>query len=265
MVKKKRTVAYFILSILAILVFLCVWQYCTGYLELVPSTTLPSPVKVAQSFANKMVTKAPDGATLLQHTVTSLKVALSGYALALVIGIPLGICMAWFEPVDKLVRPIFDLVKPIPGVAWIPLTIVIFGIGMRAKMAVVFMGAVVPVVLNSYTGIRQTKEVHIWVARTFGASRNQMLFRIAIPTALPFIMTGVKVALGSAWISIVAAELMGSTKGLGYMIQQARGILRVDLVIDGMIMIGICGGILTYLLSVVERMVVKGRENHEKK
>lgn len=92
-----------------------------------------------------------------------------------------------------------------------------------------------------------------------------MLFCIAIPTALPFIMTGVKVALGSAWISIVAAELMGSTKGLGYMIQQARGILRVDLVIDGMIMIGICGGILTYLLSVVERMVVKGRENHEKK
>lgn len=198
----------------------------------------------------------------MEHTLSSLGVALQGYGLALLIGIPLGILMAWSDPVDKMVRPLFDLIKPIPGVAWIPLTIVIFGISMKAKVAVVFMGALVPVILNSYTGIRQTKEVHIWVARTFGGTRNQMLFKIAIPTALPYILTGARIALASAWMSIVAAELMGSTKGLGYMIQQARGILRVDLVIVGMLTIGLCGGLLTFILSLIEKAVVKGRGKH---
>lgn len=259
MQKKNKTVLYFVISVLSVAVVLVVWQYCTAVLKLVPSTTLPSPLKVIQTFITKLTNKNPDGATLIQHTLTSLQVALEGYGLALLIGIPLGIMMAWNDTVDKLVRPLFDLIKPIPGVAWIPLTLVIFGIGMRAKVTVVFIGALVPVILNSYTGIRQTKEVHIWVARTFGATRNQMLFRIAIPTALPYIMTGARIALGSAWMSIVAAELMGSTKGLGYMIQQARVTLRVDLVIVGMFSIGICGGILTYILSLIEKLIVKGR------
>ena len=257
--KANNTTFYLIVSVLAVIAVLAIWQYCTAVLKLVPSTTLPSPQKVVTSFITKLSNKNPDGATLIQHTMISLGVALQGYGLALLIGIPLGIMMAWSDPVDKMVRPLFDLIKPIPGVAWIPLTLVIFGIGMKAKVAVVFIGALVPVILNSYTGIRQTRDVHIWVARTFGASRRKMLFKIAIPTALPYIMTGARIALGSAWMSIVAAELMGSTRGLGYMIQQARGILRVDLVIVGMVSIGLCGGFLTWILSLVEKLVVKGR------
>ena len=130
------------------------------------------------------------------------------------------------------------------------------------KAAVVFFSAVVPCILNSYTGIKQTKEVHLWVARTFGGTRNQMLFKIAIPTALPYIMTGVRIALGAAWVAIVAAELLGSTKGLGFMIQQARGIYRTDIIIVGMLAIGICGAVLTAVLGVIERLVVKGRERN---
>ena len=89
-----------------------------------------------------------------------------------------------------------------------------------------------------------------------------MLFKIAIPTALPYIMTGVRIALGSAWVAIVAAELLGSTKGLGFMIQQARGIYRTDIIIVGMLAIGVCGAILTAVLTVVENKVVKGRGNN---
>lgn len=257
--KKKRNIW---LSVASVSAFIIIWYVCTAVLQLIPDKTLPNPVKVLQTFIDKFSNPNPDGGTLIQHTMASLQVALTGYLTAMVIGIPLGILMAWNKYTDRFVRPVFDLIKPIPGVAWIPLMIVIFGIGIKSKAAVVFFSAVVPCVLNSYTGIKQTKDVHLWVARTFGGTRRQMLFKIAIPTALPYIMTGVRIALGSAWVAIVAAELLGSTKGLGFMIQQARGIYRTDIIIVGMLAIGICGAILTAVLTVVEKIVVKGRGNN---
>lgn len=251
------------LSIASLVVFFGIWYVSTAVLELVPPKTLPDPIKVFKSFIDKFTNKNPDGATLIQHTISSLRISLTGYIVGLIIGIPLGIIMAWNKYVDRFFRPMFDLLKPIPGLAWIPLMIVIFGIGIESKVAVVFMSAVVSCILNSYTGIKQTKEVHIWVARTFGASRNQMLFKIAIPTALPFIMTGARLSLGSSWVVIVAAELLGSTRGLGFMIQQSRGIYRTDIIVVGMLAIGICGASLTGILSLVEKALVKGRNKHE--
>ena len=262
MFMKKGNKRGILLSLISVAAFFGIWYLCTKILGLLPEKTLPDPVKVFTTFIDKFTNPNPDGGTLLQHTGASLQVALTGYITAMVIGIPLGILMAWNKYVYRFVRPLFDLIKPIPGVAWIPLMIVIFGIGLQSKAAVVFFSAVVPCILNSYTGIKQTKEVHLWVARTFGGTRNQMLFKIAIPTALPYIMTGVRIALGAAWVAIVAAELLGSTKGLGFMIQQARGIYRTDIIIVGMLAIGICGAVLTAVLGVIERLVVKGRERN---
>ncbi len=255
--KKKKSNIW--LSIASVIAFILIWYACTAILKLVPQKTLPDPLKVLQTFIDKFTNPNPDGGTLIQHTLASLQVALTGYIIAIVVGIPLGILMAWNKYTDRFVRPIFDLIKPIPGVAWIPLMIVVLGIGIKSKSAVVFFSAVVPCILNAYTGVKQTKDVHIWVARTFGGTRNQMLFKIAIPTALPYIMTGVRIALGSAWVAIVAAELMGSTSGLGFMIQQSRGIFRTDIIIVGMLAIGICGGVLTALLTAIEKKVVKGK------
>jgi NitT/TauT family transport system permease protein/taurine transport system permease protein len=256
---KSKTILNLLLSIVSVVIFIGIWYLFTTILEVVPSNTLPSPVKVFNSFIKKLSNPNPDGATLLQHTAASLKVALTGYLYALLIGIPLGILMAWNRYIDRFVRPLFDLLKPIPGVAWIPLMIVIFGLGIASKAAVVFFSAVVPCVLNSYTGIKQTKDVHLWVARTFGARNIQKLFTIAIPTALPHILTGVRVALGAAWVAIVAAELLGATRGLGFMIQQSRGIYRTDIIIVGMLAIGICGGILTGILTFIANILLKGR------
>jgi len=250
---------HLLLSLVSVMAFIGIWYFFTAVLKVVPSNTLPDPVKVFTSFIKKFYTENPDGATLLEHTAASLQVALTGYFYALVIGIPLGIMMAWNKYVDRFVRPLFDLLKPIPGVAWIPLMIVIFGLGIASKAAVVFFSAVVPCVLNSYTGIKQTRDVHIWVARTFGATNPQKLFTIAIPTALPHILTGVRVALGAAWVAIVAAELLGATRGLGFMIQQSRGIYRTDIIIVGMLAIGICGGILTTILTFIANALLKGR------
>ena len=107
-------------------------------------------------------------------------------------------------------------------------------------------------------GIKATKNVHIWVAQTFGASHLQILFKVALPTALPYIFTGLKVSLNSAWASLVAAEMLGSASGLGYMIQMGRLLSRADLIVAGMVVIGIIGTILSAVLDLLERIMVKG-------
>lgn len=250
--------SYWWISILSIAIFIGLWYLVTDVLHMFNNTTLPSPTVIVSTFIKKMTSTAPDGATLPQHIGSSLQIAMSGYALGVIIGTPLGIIMAWYKKADLFIRPVFDLIRPVPGIAWIPLMIILFGIGTTSKIITVFLSAFIPCILNSYTGIRQTRDVHLWVGQTFGASNFQMLVNIAIPTALPMIMAGVRVALASSWTTIVAAELLASTKGLGYMIQQARGIYRPDIIICGMIAIGLIGALFSLVLSKIEEFVVRG-------
>ena len=261
--KKQKQWLYPLISVLSIMGFLGLWWIVTDGLGIFQPSVLPSPIKVAETFFKKMTSTAPDGATLPQHIASSLKVALLGYLAGVVIGTPLGILMAWYKRVDLFARPVFDLLRPIPGIAWIPLMIIMFGIGITSKIVTIFLSAFVPCVLNSYTGIRQTKDVHLWVGQTFGASNFQMLCHIAIPTALPLIMTGVRVALGASWTTIVAAELLASTRGLGFMIQQARGIYRPDVIIAGMIAIGVIGALLAWILQKIEAVSYTHLRAHE--
>lgn len=256
--KAKKGKNYWYLSVLSIVLFLLIWWFCCDVLKLTSSASLPGPITVAKTFVKKMTSSAPDGATLPEHMLSSVEIALGGWLMGVVIGTPLGIFMSWNKKVDLYARPLFDLLRPIPGLAWIPLMIILFGIGITPKIVTVFLSAFVPCVLNSYTGIRQTKDVHLWVGRTFGATNMQMLWYIAIPTALPLIMTGVRVALGASWTCIVAAEMLASTKGLGYLIQQARGIYRPDIIICGMISIGAIGAFFSWLLTLIENKIVKG-------
>ena len=253
---KKRN--YIAISVLSLTLFFLLWWLCTDIFKLAPSSTLPSPVKVIRTFFVKLYDPAPDGATMIQHMSSSLQITLTGYVMGLLVGIPLGILMAWYKTLDMLVRPLFDLLRPIPGIAWIPLMIILFGIGMLSKAMVIFLTAFIACVVNSYTGVKQTKQVHLWVGQTFGASNFQLLIRVAVPTSLPMILTGMRVALGASWTALVAAELLASTRGLGFMIQQCRGLYRPDVIIAGMIAIGAIGAILTSLLGLLEKTVLKG-------
>jgi NitT/TauT family transport system permease protein/taurine transport system permease protein len=255
-VKKDRR--YLLLSLLAVSTVLAAWWLATDILKLVPATTFPSPVRVLRTLVIKFWDPNPDGATLPEHVLASLQVSLTGYLMGVFIGVPLGICMAWFTRFDWFARPLFDMLRPIPGIAWIPLMIILFGIGVLSKAMVIFLSSFTACVVNSYSGIKQTKAVHLWVARTFGAGNLEMLFKIAIPTSLPLVLTGMRVALGSSWSALVAAELLASTQGLGFMIMQCRGLYRPDVIIAGMITIGSVGAFLTWLLSLLERRVVKG-------
>lgn len=256
--KLMSNLKYLLISAGSILFVIFIWYLCINVFHLKSELVFPGPIKVFHTFLDKLHTKAPDGGTLLQHLWASIKVALFGYALGALVGVPVGIAMAWNKWVDRLVRPLFDMVRPIPGLAWIPMFILLFGIGITSKALVIFLGALIACVVNSYTGISQTQEVHLWVGEVFGATNSQKLFKIAIPTALPMIFTGLRVALGTSWTALVAAELLASTKGLGYMIQQARAISRPDIIIVGMLAIGAVGAVFDAILHWIEIQVAKG-------
>ena len=255
--KLKAKTKYAIISIISLITFILIWEIVskTG---IVSPRKLPAPSKLLDTFVYKLSNKNPDGNTIGVHIVTSLQEALLGFFFGIVIGVPLGISMAWFHKFDKFFSPLFDLIKPIPPVGWVPIMITFFGIGIMSKVSVIFIASFIPAIINSYSGIKQAKDVHKWVAQTFGAKNRQVLFTVAIPSAAPMIFTGARVALNGSWVSLVAAELIASTKGLGYMIQMARLVGRIDVVFVGVLVIGVFGAIMMSLLSYLEKKFVKG-------
>ena len=249
---------YFLVSVVSFAIFLFVWELVTNILGIMRPYQLPSPERVVAAFTRKLTSTAPTGSVLSAHVLASLQVTLYGFTAAAIIGIPLGIAMAWYRKVDLLISPLFDLLRPIPPIGWVPIMMLLFGIGLESKAAVIFIAAIIPNILNSYSGVRQTNPVHLWVGQTFGASKTQMLFSIAIPTALPMIFTGLRVSLGIAWMTLVAAELVAASRGLGFMLQIARSIGRADIIVMGMFVIAAIGTILTSLLYALEKKFTKG-------
>lgn len=258
MQKKSVNLKYRIISICSFLAVILMWELITDVFHIVSPLMLPSPLKVLKTFIYKFKGGLnPEGATLIQHILASLKIALGGYAVGVLIGVPLGIGMAWNKKFEMFAKPLFDVIRPVPALAWIPLMILWLGIGYWSKVGIIFFAAFISATINSYVGIKRTKQVHIWVARTFGASNRQMLFKVAIPTALPMIFTGLRLALGSSWVALVAAELLAATRGLGYMIQVARMLGRPDVIIVGMITIGLVGFIMSYSLEKLQNKFVR--------
>lgn len=256
--KKVSCSKYYLISVIAIIVFILVWYLVSNVFHVFRYNMLPGPDKIFAGFVYKLTNKMPDGNTLFGHIRASLIVVLTGYVIGVTAGIPTGVLMAWYKPVDHMVRPVFDFLRTIPGVAWIPVVTVWLGIGLPAKAAIIFVNVFVGTVVNVYSGIKQTNEVHIWVAQTFGATKLEILRKVAIPSAMPYIFTGLKVSLSMAWLGIVAAELLASTSGLGYMIQVSRNLGRADLVMVGMLTIGMIGALLTVALEVLEKIFVRG-------
>ena len=250
---------YTIISICSVIAFIGLWELITDGLHVFSSIQLPSPVKVFLTMIKKINSRVPDDSTLIDNIFASLQVALTGFGLGAVIGVPLGILMAWFRPIDVIARPVFDMIRSIAPTAWIPIMLLLFGIGLTAKGAVIFVASFVPCVVNSYSGIKQTSQVHLWVGQTFGANNAELLFKVAIPTALPYIFVGLRLSLGTAWVSLVAAEMLASTKGLGYMITIGRMTGRTDIILVGMVVIGLLGALLSFVLTKLEKKVVKSR------
>lgn len=258
--KKKDNLSYALLCIAGVAGFLLIWQLAVQY-KWINVRNLPSVAEVFRAVIFKIGNASPDGNVLAVNIKASLEVALSGYALAILIGVPLGLLMGWYEITDRLVRPIFEIIRPIPPIAWIPMIILWAGIGIRAKAIIIFMSAFVPCVINSYLGAKSTNETLINVSKTFGARKFYTFIHVAVPSSVPMILTGVRVALNNAWTCLVAAELLASSAGLGYMITMGRSFGRADIVVTGMVVIGAIGALMSGILSIVEKKMLSWKNS----
>lgn len=255
---RRDEIKYLATSIAVVLALLAVWQLAVQ-LQLVSTRFFDSPIGVFQTILRKIADKKPDGGVLIQHIWASAKVVWLGFFLAALIGIPLGLFMGWFRLCDRIIRPLFEMIRPIPSLAWIPIVLLFLGIGVEARAVIIFTGCFVATVLNTYTGIRSTNQTLINVAKTCGASNFQAFWHVGIPSAMPMVFAGLKTSMGSAWGTIVAAEMLASSNGLGYMIQMGRSFGSVSLIMAGIIVIGILGFISSGIVGLAESAVLKWR------
>ena len=252
---RKRVLQF--VSCLSVIGFFAVWQMVVDF-GLVPNKLLATPVQVWKLLLIKLYNPQPDGALLTTHIWVSVKEALYGYLLSLAIGIPLGLLMGWYYVVEKLARPLFEAIRPIPGVAWIPLTIFWFGIGMSGKIFIIWLSGVVPCVINSFVGVRMTNPTLIQMARTYGGSNWAIFTKICIPSALPMVFGALQIALACCWTALVAAELVAADNGLGFLITMGRRFVRPDMIELGMVMVGLTGFIVGLIIDRIEKRLLAG-------
>jgi ABC-type nitrate/sulfonate/bicarbonate transport system permease component len=178
-----------------------------------------------------------------------------------VIAVPLGILMGWSKIARETLTPLVEIIRPIPPLAWIPIAIFWFGIGIKSAAFIIFLGSFFPILLSTVSGVLSVDTILIEASLTLGAKRSDIYKKVLIPGATPSIYTGLRIGMGIAWMTLIAAELTGvkSGYGLGYMIMVARDIQRPDHIIAGMIIIGVTGYALDSCLRVLERRVLRWR------
>jgi NitT/TauT family transport system permease protein/taurine transport system permease protein len=222
-----------------LLTLVAVWQLaCTLWLPRLDTQIailLPAPSRLLTT-ATRMIASGE----LPHHLADSLRREAMAFVLALV-AVPLGIAMGWWQGVRRQLYPVVELLRPIPPLAWIPLSILWFGLGDVQNEFIIFLGMVFPILLNTVAGVRQVDRNLVRAARSLGASESALLLRVVLKAALPQIVIGLRVGLGFGWMALVAAELVGANSGLGFLINDARSLLRTDIVVVGMLTIGVTG------------------------
>ena len=179
---------------------------------------------------------------LLKYIVASLFRVTWGFGLAILIGVPLGLLLGWFKPAASALNPMIQIFRPISPIAWIPVAILWFGVDDRAPIFLIFLASVFPITVSSMAAVQNMQPVYVRAARNFGLKNTELFRKVIFPACLPQILTGLRIALGIAWLVVVAAEMIAVNSGLGYLIIDARNAgKRYDLVVAGMVMIGLIG------------------------
>lgn len=224
-----------------------IWHYAVGWTG---TKVFPSPLSVEMGIAELMHQHV-----LWADILDSLRRVAIGYAAALIVGIPLGLCLGWFPSANQVANPLLQLLRPISPIAWIPVAIIFFGIGDRPAVFLVFLGAFFPVVVACSASVASVPQIYRRSGRNFGLSSLALLRRIVLPAAMPQILVGLRIALGIAWLVVVAGEMIAVDSGLGYLVIDSRNSgKRYDLVVAAMLMIGIIGLILDLAFRRLEKI-----------
>lgn len=244
-------------GVLAVLSVFLVWYFAASYTKV--SLFSPTPQRVFQRFVESLT--VPIGKyTLLIHVLYSLKRVFIGFGLSSITGIILGVAMGYSKTVNAIVRPIFNIIRPIPGLAWIPLAILWFGIGETTKYFIIFMGGFANIVLNSFDGTNKVNPTLVGAAELLGANKFQIFTNIILPSAIPYIFAGLQVSLSTSWMAVLAAEMISSYEGAGWIINMGMNTGDTVLILVGMISIAIIGFALANIMRVLERRLCSWTE-----
>jgi ABC-type nitrate/sulfonate/bicarbonate transport system permease component len=242
------------------LLLILIWQGLSS-LQVIPSYKLPSPIEIVLGFRDLLMIGVPPGNLLHNHMFYSLYRVALGYAIAALLAIPLGLLMGWSSKFLRMIRPLFELVRPIPPLAWIPIAILWFGIGIKSAAFIIFLGAFFPILLNTISGVLSIHPILIEAARTLHAKEKDVFLKVLLPGAVPSIFVGMRIGIGIGWMTLVAAEFTGVKEGygLGYMIMTARDIQRPDEILAGMLVIGVIGLLIDIGLRATESRMIRWR------
>jgi NitT/TauT family transport system permease protein len=233
--------------VLACALLLALWQYSVAWTA---TKVFPSPLDVKRGMAELM------GKQVLWHDVIdSLRRVAIGFGVASVIGIPLGLTLGWYPAANQVVNPVLQILRPISPIAWIPVAIILLGVGDHAATSLIFLGALFPIIVACIDGVSNVPSVFRLAGRNFGLSPARLLTRVVFPAALPKIIVGLRISLGIAWLVMVAAEMVAVDSGLGYLVIDSRNSgKRYDLVVAAMVLIGLIGLILDTCFRWLEKL-----------
>lgn len=232
---------------LGVTLVLGAWQ---AGVMLTSATIFPSPAAVLEGLAELSAR-----GVLWRYIGDSLRRVAGGYLLALALGLPLGIFLGWVPAAGRAADPLIQMLRPISPLAWMPLAVIWFGVSELAPMFLIFLSAFFPILVASTNAVRNVPTVFRLAGINFGLTRMEMLRRVVFPAILPRVLTGLRLALGIAWIVVVAAEMIAVNSGLGYLIIDARNAgKRYDLVVAGMLVIGVIGLLIDLAVRRIERI-----------
>ena len=248
--KKKRfnTMELFCAAI-SIGAFLCLWNFgVTGDL----GRLMPGPIPVLRKFFETLFGGRIGSKTLIMHVVYSLLRVMAGYFIGAAVGVVLGLSMGWSRLVEAVFSPVFRIIRPIPPIAWIPISIVWIGLGEGAKVFLIFLASFCYVTLNAWSGAKNVNPEYIDAARMLGAGKRKILFPVFLPATIPPIFSGLQVALSSCWATVLAAEMVRSSEGLGWIIIAGMNNNDMIQIMTGILAIGIVGMLLSTIFRKVE-------------
>jgi ABC-type nitrate/sulfonate/bicarbonate transport system permease component len=255
---KQKFIPQNIISILcgiaSILAFLIFWFICTNGSTL--GKMIPRPDEVIISLI-KGISNPIGQHTLFVHVGYSMYRVLVGYVIGSALGIILGLAMGWNKVVEAIFSPLFRIIRPIPPIAWIPISIIWLGLGENAKIFLIFLASFSNVTLNAWTGAKNVDPKLIGASQMLGARKNQIFFTIVLPASIPQIFAGLQVALSSCWGTILAAEMVRSSEGLGWIIVSGGNNNDMKQILVGIVTIGIVGFVLAVIMRKLEAVLCR--------
>ena len=251
-----------VLALIVPLLLLAFWQVATTERW---TLLIPTPYAVAEYMVDFAVGGIYDDAysgTLLTHLLASMSRVYGGFALAALFALPIGIMVGRMPTARMLLDPFLQVMRPIPVTAWLPLSMILFGLGAKSAFALVCLGAFYPILLNTVFGVRHVDPKLFEAAAMLGCKGNAQFYKVVLPAAVPSIFTGLRLGLGLAWFVIVVGEMTGVPQGLGAVIMDGRTLSRTELVICGMIVIGVAGYLSDRVVVLIGNRLLRWSPNH---